>query len=81
MALLAALSSWVWAIDSEQAAQRPTVAVAAEQAKTAADTTKRVEEKLDRLLEIVLKNEAEKAAAEKAAAKVAADNAAKKEKK
>jgi methylthioribose-1-phosphate isomerase len=53
-ALVLALGSWVWAIDQEQSNQKTAVAVAAEQAKTAADTAKKMDEKLDRVLEAVL---------------------------
>lgn len=79
LAFVLVLASWVWAIDNEQANQKATAAVAAVEAKNAAArasdaaaSAKRVEDKLDKLLEIVLKEQAEKAAEEKARAAAAA---------
>lgn len=67
------LGSYAYSID--EAAQKhvseekAAVAVAAEQAKTAAEIAKGMDGKLDKLLGIVLKMEAEKAAADAAKAK------------
>jgi capsular polysaccharide biosynthesis protein len=64
------LATWLWAVDKEQDAQKASVAVAAEQAKTAAEIAKSMDAKLDKLLEIVqavqTQQAVDKAVAEKA---------------
>jgi hypothetical protein len=56
------LATWLYAVDKEQSEQRAAVAVAAEQAKTAAEIAKGMDAKVDRLLVIVLEMQAEKKA-------------------
>ena len=72
------LATWLWAVDKEQSEQKADVAVAAEQAKTAADTAKKMDEKLDKVLEAVLAIQLQQAADN--AVKDKADKAKKKEK-
>jgi len=72
------LATWLWAVDKEQDEQKATVAVAAEQAKTAADTAKKMDEKLDKVLEAVLAIQLQQAADN--AVKDKAEKAKKKEK-
>ncbi len=62
LALIVALGSWVWAIDNDQHAQQTLIAVAAEQARTAAEVTKRMDEKLDKVLLVVMTIEVQQAA-------------------
>jgi len=57
------LSNWLWALEKEQNAQKASVAVAAEQAKTAAEVAKRMDEKLDKVLEAVQTIQLQQAAA------------------
>ena len=67
------VGSYAYSIDKaaqeHEKEERAAVAVAAEQAKTAAEVAKAMDGKIDKLLQIVIRMEAEKAAEDKAAKK------------
>jgi hypothetical protein len=53
LTVLVALGGWVWTIADDVSDQRAAVAVAAEQARAATIAQDRIEQKLDRLIEVV----------------------------
>ena len=67
------VGSYAYSIDKAQqrhaVEEKAAVAVAAEQAKTAAEIAKGMDGKIDKLLQIVIRMEADKAAEDKAAKK------------